>query len=284
MALESYIFLINSSIIRFCCFISKRFHFCTEKQTINYQFEKEYHLKKKEKKYQETLSTSSNNSTKTNKLTTYERFVIPTNKDLQAIQAYSRVANTDDSTKTWMNLFNSYREAANFTNPLELLDDTTLQEQLCQFFCGVRKSGKKEYAPSSLHVGFAAIARGLSDIFYPNRIINIHDKHKWKRLHEIFDGRIKQIQDNQDTSRKKTDALEMCEIKTILDSPNIQTDTPKGLTYRVWFWLTLLCNLRGGDPKRLKNSWIVLNEDHSIEVNIPREKNNAGGAKNPYNS
>ncbi|CAB4385627.1 unnamed protein product [Rhizophagus irregularis] len=86
----------------------------------------------------ETLSTSSNNSTKTNK------------------------------------------EAANFTNPLELLDDTTLQEQLCQFFCGVRKSGKKEYAPSSLHVGFAAIARGLSDIFYPNRIINIHDKHKWK--------------------------------------------------------------------------------------------------------
>ncbi|EXX57265.1 hypothetical protein RirG_208730 [Rhizophagus irregularis DAOM 197198w] len=163
----------------------------------------------------ETLSTSSNNSTKTNKLTTYERFVIPTNKDLQAIQAYSHIANTDDSTKTWMNLFNSYREAANFTNPLELLDDTTLQEQLCQFFCGVRKSGKKEYA--LLHY----------------IIINIHGKHKWKRLHEIFDGRIKQIQDNQDTSRKKTDALEICEIKTILDSPNIQTDTPKGLTYHV---------------------------------------------------
>ncbi|POG58054.1 hypothetical protein GLOIN_2v1886123 [Rhizophagus irregularis DAOM 181602=DAOM 197198] len=152
----------------------------------------------------ETLSTSSNNSTKTNKLTTYKRFVIPTNKDLQAIQAYSHVTNTDDSTKTWMNLFNSYRETANFTNPLELLNDTTLQEQLCQFFCGVRKSGKKEYAPSSLH----------------------------KRLHKIFDGRIKQIQDNQDTSRKKTDALEMCEIKTIFDSPNIQTDTPKSLTYR----------------------------------------------------
>ncbi|CAB4495176.1 unnamed protein product [Rhizophagus irregularis] len=163
----------------------------------------------------ETLSTSSNNSTKTNKLTTYKRFVIPTNKDLQAIQAYSHVTNTDDSTKTWMNLFNSYRETANFTNPLELLNDTTLQEQLCQFFCDVRKSGKKEYAPSSLH----------------------------KRLHKIFDGRIKQIQDNQDTSRKKTDALEMCEIKTIFDSPNIQTDTPKSLTYRVWFWLTLLCNL-----------------------------------------
>ncbi|CAB5365664.1 unnamed protein product [Rhizophagus irregularis] len=153
-----------------------------------------------------------------------------------------------------MNLFNSYREAANFTNPLELLDDTTLQKQLCQFFCGIRKSEKKEYAPSSLHVGFAAIARGLSDIFYPNRIINIYDKYKWKRLHKIFDGRIKQIQDNQDTSRKKTDALEMCKIKTILDSPNIQTNTPKGLTYRVWFWLTLLCNLHSGDPKRLKNS------------------------------
>ena len=67
-------------------------------------------------------------------------------------------------------------------------------------------------------------------------------------------------------------------------SPNMQTDTPKGLTYRVWFWLTLLCNLRGGDPKRLKNSWIVINEDRSIEVNIPCEKNNAGGAKNPYNA
>ncbi|CAG8631822.1 12970_t:CDS:2, partial [Funneliformis caledonium] len=62
--------------------------------------------------------------------------------------------------------------------------DTALQNQLCQFFCSVRKSGKKEYAPSSLH----------------------------KRLHEIFDGQIKQIQDNQDTSCKKTDALEIIEV------------------------------------------------------------------------
>ncbi|CAG8674518.1 16222_t:CDS:2, partial [Funneliformis mosseae] len=60
--------------------------------------------------------------------------------------------------------------------------------------------------------------------------------------------------------------------------------TKQSLTYCVWFWLTLLCNLRGGDPKRLKNSWIFINEDRSIEVNIPREKNNAGGAKNPYNA
>ncbi|CAI2163421.1 15680_t:CDS:2 [Funneliformis geosporum] len=127
----------------------------------------------------ETLLTKKNQLS-----TTHERFVISTDKDLQNIQAYSHITNTDDN-------------------------DTALQKQLCQFFYGVRKSGKKEYALSSLHVDFAAIARGLSDIFYQIRLINIHDKHKWKWLHEIFDGRIKQIQDNQDTSRKKTDALEM---------------------------------------------------------------------------
>jgi len=226
----------------------------------------------------------TNNPTTNKQMTTHERFIIPTDDDLQTAQNYSRVSNTDNSTKTWMNLFNEYRKVANFTEPLESLNDATLQGQLCQFFCGVRKSGKKEYAPSSLHVGFSGIARGLSDIFYPIRLVNIHDKHKWKHLHEIYDGRIKQIQDNQDTSCKKTDALELSEIKTILDSPSMQTDTPKGLTRRVWVWLTLLCNLRGGDSKRLKNSWIILNEDHSIEVNIPREKNNAGGSKNPYNA
>src|SRR5271154_5191788 len=101
----------------------------------------------------------------------HERFIIPTDNDLQTIQAYSRVTNTDDSTKTWMNLLNAYRKAANFTEPLESLDDTTLQNQLCHFFCGVRKPRKKEYAPSSLHVGFAGIARSLSDIFYQNRLV-----------------------------------------------------------------------------------------------------------------
>ncbi|CAG8622963.1 6776_t:CDS:2, partial [Funneliformis caledonium] len=59
---------------------------------------------------------------------------------------------------------------------------------------------------------------------------------------------------NQDTSRKKTDALEMWEIENILNSPNMQTDTLKGLTYSVWFWLTLLCNLRGGGAKNLYNA------------------------------
>jgi hypothetical protein len=96
------------------------------------------------------------------------------------------------------------------------LDDVTLQSQLCKFFCGIRKSGKKKYAPSSLHVSFSGISRGLSDIFYPIRLVNIHDKHKWKHLHEIYDGRIKQIQDNQDTSRKKTDALEYLKLRLSL--------------------------------------------------------------------
>ncbi|CAG8631332.1 2165_t:CDS:2, partial [Funneliformis mosseae] len=39
--------------------------------------------------------------------------------------------------------------------------------------------------------------------------------------------RIKQIQNNQDTSHKKTDALEMWEIETILNLLNMQTDIPK---------------------------------------------------------
>ncbi|CAI2198459.1 16818_t:CDS:1, partial [Funneliformis geosporum] len=62
--------------------------------------------------------------------TTHERFVIPTDKDLQNIQAYSHITKTDDSTKTWMNLFNAYKNAANLTESLESLDDTALQNQL----------------------------------------------------------------------------------------------------------------------------------------------------------
>ncbi|CAG8823238.1 11804_t:CDS:2, partial [Dentiscutata erythropus] len=87
------------------------------------------------------------------------------------------------------------------------------------------------------------------------RVVNIFDKHQFRSLHRTLDGHMKSIVEKGNKNR---------------------------LLRRVWIWLSLLCCLRGGDAKRLKASWIKELDNGEMQLELPKEKNHAGGVKDPY--
>lgn len=175
-----------------------------------------------------------------------------------------------------------FREIRNYSNGIIELDNKTLSDQLEQFIVEVRKSNGQDYKAPSLYTGFCAIARGISEIFEETRVINLFDKHQFKSLHRTLDGCMKSLVNDGDKNRKQSSPLEIDEIKFVLNSPAVAVDNPKGLMRRVWIWLTLLCCLRGGDAKRLKASWLKELDDGGMRLELPKEKNHAGGIKDPY--
>ncbi|CAG8778176.1 7060_t:CDS:2, partial [Cetraspora pellucida] len=77
-------------------------------------------------------------------------------------------------------------------------------------------------------------------------------------------------------------SLEIDEIKFIVNSPAMTVENPKGLIFRIWIWLTLLCCLRGGDAKRLKASWLKELDDGGMLLELSKKKNYAGRFKDLY--
>lgn len=103
-------------------------------------------------------------------------------------------------------------------------------------------------------------------------------------MYATIDGKIKSVQDMNPRQTSKSDSLTRDEIVQILNHKSLLEDTPIAITYRVYFWLCLLCGLRGGDAKRLQYDHIRESDHNSLQVIIPREKNHAGGLKNLNNS
>ncbi|CAG8533610.1 17862_t:CDS:2 [Cetraspora pellucida] len=185
------------------------------------------------------------------------RFVSTTKEVISEFQQASININTDRSKNVWMSLFIKFRELHNYSNEIVELDNKTLSDQLGQFIVEVRKSNEI-------------------------RIVNLFDKYQFKSLHRTLDGRIKSLANDGNKNRKQSSPLEIDEIKFILNSHATTVENPKGLMRRIWIWLTLLCCLRGGDTKRLKASWLKELDDGGMLLELPKEKNHAGGIKDPY--
>jgi integrase len=203
---------------------------------------------------------------------------------LEEVLAYSKVIATEKSTNTWIKSFKEFRKTANFVGEIkDIKDEKQLVNELRKFMVGVKRRDGKNYAPRSLYVGVCAVIRGLQQEI-PTLAENLHDRNKHFILWNTISGRIKQVQDTDNRKRKKSDALETEEIIQILDHPLMNLDDPTSLTKKVAFWLSYLCGFRGGDLQRLKTSWIILNQNKSLTVTLPREKNHAGGLQDMDNS
>ncbi|CAG8850720.1 4018_t:CDS:2, partial [Gigaspora margarita] len=162
------------------------------------------------------------------------RFVASTKEDIIKIQQVSQNKNTDRAVVQWMALFDKLHQLHGFLNEIIKLDNKMQFDQLEQFLVEVCKSNGQEYKASSLYTGFCAIARGISEALESIYIINMFDNKNHKQLN----------------------LLESEEIKFLLNSLATLINSPIGLLYRVWIWLSLLCCLKEGDAKRLKASWL----------------------------
>ncbi|RIB25111.1 hypothetical protein C2G38_2166746 [Gigaspora rosea] len=93
----------------------------------------------------------------------------------------------------------------------------------------IRKSNGQEYKAPLLYTGFCALARGISEMFEETQVINLFDKHQFKSLHRILDGRMKSLVNDGDKNRKQSSLLEIAEIKFILNSSAMAVNNLKGL-------------------------------------------------------
>ncbi|CAG8512791.1 3351_t:CDS:2, partial [Dentiscutata heterogama] len=152
-----------------------------------------------------------------------------TKKDVDHVIDYSKVANTQHNTQTWVNTINEYFKNLNLPERMD-----------------------KPYAPTSIHNCYCGIARHLLNKSCQDPKPNIFDKNQFPRLYSTIDGKIKLVQDTSSRRVNKSDSLTNNEIAQILNHEELLQDTPTAITYRVYFWLCLLCGLRGGDAKRLQ--------------------------------
>ncbi|CAG8760847.1 16094_t:CDS:2, partial [Racocetra fulgida] len=216
---------------------------------------------------------------------TKPRFQAPSVKDVNYTIDYSKVANTKHNTQTWVNTINEYFTDLNHLSDItQVKSRTELEDILIQFFVALKRKDGQPYAPTSIHNCYCGIARHLLTNSCQDPKPNIFDKNQFPRLYATIDGKIKLLQDTNHRQTSKSDSLTNNEIIQILNHEDLLQDTPTAITYRVYFWLCLLCGLRGGDAKRLQYDHVKENDSNGLTVTIPREKNHAGGLKNLNNS
>ncbi|CAG8545836.1 1657_t:CDS:2 [Dentiscutata heterogama] len=207
------------------------------------------------------------------------------NNDVDHVINYSEVVNTKHNTKTWINVLDKYFIDTNLPeNITQIIDQTELESILVNFFVVLKKQNGQPYAPSSIHNCYCAISRHLQKYSCIEPKPNIYNKNLFPRLYSTVDGKIKFVQDNNPHQVKKADSLSFNEIIQILNHEKMLEDTPIAITFRVYFWLCLLCGLRGGDARRLEFDHVKPTPGKSLQVVIPREKNHAGGIKNLHNA
>ncbi|CAG8750605.1 24764_t:CDS:2, partial [Racocetra persica] len=91
-------------------------------------------------------------------------------------------------------------------------------------------------------------SNGISDMFEEIRIVNLFDKYQFKSLHRTLDGRMKSLANDGNKNHKQSSLLEIDEIK----------------------------------DEDAKRSWLNELDDGGMLLELPKEKNHAGGIKDPY--
>ena len=161
---------------------------------------------------------------------------------------------------------------------IELIDSLeNLENYLCQFITWLKKEDGSDYKVESVHNCYSALNRYLKEhsVLQP---VKIWDRYKFPRALRTLDGKMRILQSKGLGDPKKSDGLSSKEIKQILDHEYMNTNSNESLTRRIFFWLCLLCGLRGGDAYRIRRKDIERRRDGGLELILHKEKNNQGGA------
>ncbi|CAG8522478.1 20574_t:CDS:2 [Cetraspora pellucida] len=185
---------------------------------------------------------------------------LPTNKDVAKLLKISRVHNTDKCMAKWLRAIDRYREASNYEKSFESISKA-----------------------ESIHNCYASLARYLKE-HSTIKPCNIWDSYKFGKALRILDGKMKKLQKKGLGETDQSAAFTVDEIFQILDHESISGNDNESLVRRVFFWLSLLCGLRGGDTAKLKVSDISRQPHGGLFLVLMHEKNNQCGAlkRNKY--
>ncbi|CAI2187466.1 5478_t:CDS:2 [Funneliformis geosporum] len=178
---------------------------------------------------------------------------IPTSEEINQL---SRVKNTEKCTSKWLRMDNKFNKEANLMKHINQYDTS-----------------------ESVYNYYASLARYLKEEFII-RLCKIWDQYTFPLVIKTLDDKMKQLQIQGLGKTIQADSLAKQKLKQILDHSFMNGDNNESLIRRVFFWILLLCGLRGGDVYKIEDRQITRRNDCGLNLEMFIEKNNQRGVRN----
>ncbi|RHZ68681.1 hypothetical protein Glove_294g31 [Diversispora epigaea] len=191
----------------------------------------------------------------------------------------SKVLNTERSTKNWIKKFNDFRKNYGYLIPLsELSDIKQLEKELVEYISIMKKNDGKEYKANSIKQAVDAIDRYFR-IYSPISHINLHDKYMFPDLINVLHGRMRDLQERGLREVIGSLALNTEQVQQILQHPRMNCEEPENLLYRVFFLISILFAMRGGEHYNIKIDQFKF-DNCGLKFSRYTSKNNQRGPHN----
>ncbi|CAG8731003.1 6345_t:CDS:2, partial [Cetraspora pellucida] len=176
---------------------------------------------------------------------------LPTQEEINQLQKASLVTNTEKNMSKWLRTLDWFNKSCGKIQSIELIDNTeVLENYLYEFITWLKKKDGSDYK----------------------------DRYKFPRALRILNRKMRTLQSKGLGDPRKSDELTSKEIEQILTHPYMDTNSNKSLCHRVFFWLCLLCGLRGSNAYHLNRNDLQHHHDGGLELILNKEKNNQNGA------
>ena len=118
------------------------------------------------------------------------RYASVTESEIAALASNSKNANTQRSTRLWVNVFQDWATFHGKNTSLKEYSQADLDITLCQFYSEVRKQDCGEYKPDSLRVMQSSIQRYLTEQQYKASILS---DISFSNSRNVFEGKARKL-------------------------------------------------------------------------------------------
>ena len=101
-----------------------------------------------------------------------QRFYKCNETEIESLIDKTKNHNTESSTKTWVNVFQSWAKERGFPQEVSAYEPENLDKTLCIFYTEIRKRDGNQYEPDCLRVMRSSLDRYLRLKNYPKSILN----------------------------------------------------------------------------------------------------------------
>ena len=171
------------------------------------------------------------------------RFPNLTENDIEEIKNSNVKANTERSTKTWMNVWLKWCSARGISQPIEYFPCQQLDNLLSKFYAEVKKVNGADYEPESLRVMQAAIDRYLREKDYGESIIS---SRQFCQSIKTLNAKAASLrQQGMGKRPHKAEALNKSEEELLWENGSLGDHSPVALTNANFKCLSEQMGLRG---------------------------------------
>ncbi|CAG8530262.1 9256_t:CDS:2 [Ambispora gerdemannii] len=142
------------------------------------------------------------------------------------------VKNTLKVTRNWVAQLEPFCKSRGYNNPIETITDIrVLQRQIVEFITLMKQQNGQEYKANSLKLSLDAINHHL---LKSSKIpeINLHNRYEFPEIHDVLHGKMRYLQEKGLGEVQSACALNLEQVKYILEHEFMIVLTPENLLYR----------------------------------------------------